>query len=243
MAAQNNEALFRKKILGLLSAEEERLFDLQFSDNSDFREQYFVYKEMMEVVIVAEKKALKQKLERLNQSKKKKLKLWLPLAASFILLIGLASIFYSRDTNDLYDTYFDTYPNLILPTTRGGQENGGILEKAFFNYDRRQFEEANRAFETYLQNNKDTRISFYQAMGLMNSRKLEEAKKILVSVEKSENESFEYMQETRWYLALLYLREGNKENAVKLLETNKAKESDFKLEETDDLLVFLKELE
>ena len=243
MAAQNNEALFRKKILGLLSAEEERLFDLQFSDNSDFREQYFVYKEMMEVVIVAEKKALKQKLERLNQSKKKKLKLWLPLAASFILLIGLASIFYSRDTNDLYDTYFDTYPNLILPTTRGGQENGGILEKAFFNYDRRQFEEANRAFETYLQNNKDSRISFYQAMGLMNSRKLEEAKKILVSVEKSENESFEYMQETRWYLALLYLREGNKENAVKLLETNKAKESDFKLEETDDLLVFLKELE
>lgn len=243
MAAQNNEALFRKKILGLLSAEEERLFDLQFSDNSDFREQYFVYKEMMEVVIIAEKKALKQKLERLNQSKKKKLKLWLPLAASFILLIGLASIFYSRDTNDLYDTYFDTYPNLILPTTRGGQENGGILEKAFFNYDRRQFEEANRAFETYLQNNKDSRISFYQAMGLMNSRKLEEAKKILVSVEKSENESFEYMQETRWYLALLYMREGNKENAVKLLETNKAKESDFKLEETDDLLVFLKELE
>ena len=243
MAAQNNEALFRKKILGLLSAEEERLFDLQFSDNSDFREQYFVYKEMMEVVIVAEKKALKQKLERLNQSKKKKLKLWLPLAASFILLIGLASIFYSRDTNDLYDTYFDTYPNLILPTTRGGQENGGILEKAFFNYDRRQFEEANRAFETYLQNNKDSRISFYQAMGLMNSRKLEEAKKILVSVEKSENESFEYMQETRWYLALLYMREGNKENALKLLETNKAKESDFKLEETDDLLVFLKELE
>ncbi|MEM9867183.1 MAG: hypothetical protein AAF765_05820 [Bacteroidota bacterium] len=243
MAAQNNEALFRKKILGLLSAEEERLFDLQFSDNSDFREQYFVYKEMMEVVIVAEKKALKQKLERLNQSKKKKLKLWLPLAASFILLIGLASIFYSRDTNDLYDTYFDTYPNLILPTTRGGQENGGILEKAFFNYDRRQFEEANRAFETYLQNNKDSRISFYQAMGLMNSGKLEEAKKILVSVEKSENESFEYMQETRWYLALLYMREGNKENAVKLLETNKAKESDFKLEETDDLLVFLKELE
>nr|WP_297915407.1 hypothetical protein [uncultured Allomuricauda sp.] len=243
MAAQNNEALFRKKILGLLSAEEERLFDLQFSDNSDFREQYFVYKEMMEVIIVAEKKALKQKLERLNQSKKKKLKLWLPLAASFILLIGLASIFYSRDTNDLYDTYFDTYPNLILPTTRGGQENGGILEKAFFNYDRRQFEEANRAFETYLQNNKDSRISFYQAMGLMNSRKLEEAKKILVSVEKSENESFEYMQETRWYLALLYMREGNKENAVKLLETNKAKESDFKLEETDDLLVFLKELE
>ena len=155
----------------------------------------------------------------------------------------MASIFYSRDTNDLYDTYFDTYPNLILPTTRGGQENGGILEKAFFNYDRRQFEEANRAFETYLQNNKDSRISFYQAMGLMNSRKLEEAKKILVSVEKSENESFEYMQETRWYLALLYLREGNKENAVKLLETNKAKESDFKLEETDDLLVFLKELE
>ena len=243
MAAQNNEALFRKKILGLLSAEEERLIDLQFSDNSDFREQYFVYKEMMEVIIVAEKKALKQKLERLNQSKKKKLKLWLPLAASFILLIGLASIFYSRDTNDLYDTYFDTYPNLILPTTRGGQENGGILEKAFFNYDRRQFEEANRAFETYLQNNKDSRISFYQAMGLMNSRKLEEAKKILVSVEKSENESFEYMQETRWYLALLYMREGNKENAVKLLETNKAKESDFKLEETDDLLVFLKELE
>lgn len=243
MAAQNNEALFRKKILGLLSAEEERLFDLQFSDNSDFREQYFVYKEMMEVIIVAEKKNLKQKLERLNQSKKKKLKLWLPLAASFILLIGLASIFYSRDTNDLYDTYFDTYPNLILPTTRGGQENGGILEKAFFNYDRRQFEEANRAFETYLQNNKDSRISFYQAMGLMNSRKLEEAKKILVSVEKSENESFEYMQETRWYLALLYMREGNKENALKLLETNKAKESDFKLEETDDLLVFLKELE
>ena len=243
MATQSNEAFFRKKILGLLTDKEEKLFEAQFSEDPNFRERYLSYKEMMETVIVAEQNDLKQQLKHLNQPNKKRFSVWLPIAASFALLLGLAYFSTTHTKKDLFDTYFDTYPNVVLPTTRGSQGTQDILEKAFFNYDSGRFTEANKAFEIYLERQEDPRISFYRAMALMNVENFEEAQKILLSIAASENETFEYLPEVRWYLALLHLEKGNNPAAVSLLRLNKAKGVRFKAKETDELLIALKDKE
>ncbi|NQZ42979.1 MAG: hypothetical protein HRT65_01625 [Flavobacteriaceae bacterium] len=242
MEANSNDSLFRKKILDLLSKEEEALFDNQFSENPDFQEEFHAYKEVFETVIVAENKELKKQLEHLGTPKKKNFGSWLPMAASFAVLLGVAAFLYVSGKGDVYDTYFDTYPNVVLPTTRGDQGNGDILEKAFFHYEKAQFEEATKAFDIYLEVNEDQTVRFYSAVSLMHLNESDQAKERLEFLLNTAND-FEFTAEARWYLALLYIREGDIPEAKTLLESNKKEGLAFKAAEIDELLERLEELD
>ncbi|MET1258259.1 hypothetical protein ABV409_02910 [Flagellimonas sp. DF-77] len=240
MEANSNDSLFRKKILDLLSKEEEALFDNQFSENPDFQEEFHAYKEVFETVIVAENKELKKQLEHLVGPKKRTFGSWLPMAASFAVLLGVAAFLYVSGKGNVYDTYFDTYPNVVLPTTRGDQGSGDILEKAFFHYDQAQFEEATKAFDTYLEGNEDRTVMLYSAVALMHLNESDQAKERLELLLNTAND-FEFTAEARWYLALLYLKKDNIPKAKALLESNRKEGLAFKAAEIDELLQLLGE--
>lgn len=241
MARKNNEILFRKKILNLLSFDESSLFDKLISEDSDFREEYLSYKEMMEVLIMVENDNLKARLKSVNKSDKKRYRFWLPIAASFCLLIGVASYFYFNEKKDLYSLYIDKYPNLMLPTTRGDNKGENELRKTFFYYEQGDYDKAIIGFESQSKNSGDINILFYKAMSYLQMGKLKEAEKVLITLP-LDNKNFHYSGETRWYLALLKIRENRQNIAIKLLMVNVQNDIIFKSKETKDLLEVLKEI-
>ncbi|MEO1484686.1 MAG: tetratricopeptide repeat protein [Bacteroidota bacterium] len=235
MEAENNVILFRKKVLGHLSDEETQAFEQRIETDKEFRKSYFEYKELFEVISVAEKHELKNHLKNLSEPSFKKFRYRLPIAATILFLLGAFWLYrFNSGPDGLYETYFDTYPNVIAPATRGSEPQN-VLEEAYRNYDSGNFEAAALEFEKHLENQANSDVSFYHAMALLNSGQLDEAKTILESLPKDDPD-FAFADETQWYLALIYLKLENTEQTKGALLQLETEGNGFKADEIKSLL-------
>lgn len=83
MEAESDIILFRKKVLGQLSNDEAQAFEQRFETDMEFQKSYREYKDLFEVISVAEKQELKKHLKTLSEPSVQKYRYWLPLAAYF----------------------------------------------------------------------------------------------------------------------------------------------------------------
>ena len=81
--------LFRKRMLSLLSKEEEQAFDARLSADEAFAKEYQEYKELAEVLIVQENEELKNHLSTLSSAPSKSEPVWWKAAAVVVVLFGV----------------------------------------------------------------------------------------------------------------------------------------------------------
>lgn len=180
-------------------------------------------------------KTFLQNLEQRNQKDKTYL-LWAACLAVLIsLTFGITSFFYKQDTTQtLFAKHFKPYENVIAPISRN-KNTQNTQERAFYYYETKQYNNALVTFDSLITTNpkNKTIYNFYKAnIFLQQNTNTEKAIKIL----KHNSESSNYWKDKNlWFLALAYLKNNNKDLAIKTLEkvnTNFKKKQRLKLLKT-----------
>jgi tetratricopeptide (TPR) repeat protein len=127
------------------------------------------------------------------------------------------SVYFNFFQQDLYNQYFEIYPNVYQPVVRGSSEES---TKAFMYYENKDYDKAQRAFLSLLEEENNPNIRFYYALSLLNDNLPEKG---LEELKKLQNIQFEFQAEVLWYSALTNLKIENNLEAKKLLNTLKSK--------------------
>lgn len=201
---------------GTLTPEEEITFTNLLKEDTDFASTFAFEKNVKKAITLNERKDLKKKLQSFENPKKSYK--WLYVAASFTLLISVITWnnFSSTNHDSLYSAYYQTYPNVVAPTVRG-ENNEDIKSEAFFEYDNENYEKSVALFSKIYRTDKDDYALFYKALSLMELGKTNEAIAAFNQFDLSKNNSFTPF--VKWYLALSYVKENQKEKAVPLLQS------------------------
>lgn len=216
-----------------LTPEQEQRFNELLTTDTEFRQQFDFEKDLKRVIREKETTHLKNKLFGFEKDISKdnpirtlpntNYRKW-ALAASIALIIGLGWIGYNNfagpDYNALYHENFQNYPNTVYMITRGDSDE--TLERtAFVAYESGNFKEAADNLKTISKDNPKNYLNFYLGMSYLNLDQFKEAKAYFTTTINSKDE---FVDEAYWYLALIALREKDKESAKaylrKLTATN-----------------------
>jgi hypothetical protein len=213
----DKETLINTYFEKLLTAEEQKLFDSLMESDTDFAQEVAFQKNLKKAIILNEREALKKKLASFENRKPEAQPFKIGYAAASILLIcGLGFYFSQNSSTSVYNEFYQTYPNVVAPTVRG--ENGtDIKAEAFFEYDNGNYEKSLALFSEIYEAEKDDYALFYRALSQMELQKTTEAIVTFKQFDLSKNNAFTPF--VKWYLALAYLKEDQKENAMPLLKS------------------------
>ena len=235
------EQLLQSYFSNSLTKEQRILFNHLLENDASFLEQFNFEKNLQRAIVKNQKQDLKDKLERfetevspVKKSTKNKFQKWY-VAASIVLLIGIGSMAYygfsGPNYDNLFDNNFQTYPNTVFEITRG--ESVESLERdAFAAYELKDYKTAIEKFDKISEYDKKEYLDFYSGLSYLNLNELENAKESFQKVI-SANSSF--VDESHWYLALIYLKEKDNTNAVNTLQQIVAK-YDYKKVRAEELL-------
>ena len=138
---------------------------------------------------------------------------WKPLAAAAcISIIAVTFIFLNRpdDPAELYASYFEPYPNLFEPITRG---EGDVVSKrttAFQAYEAKDFVKAASLFNELLKEKKEPGMLLLLGNANLILNNTKEARSNFIMLI---NDFEEYDLQGKWYLGLSYLKEGDMKSA------------------------------
>jgi hypothetical protein len=219
------EELIDKYFEKTLSSEEEKIFEERLKSSSEFKTEVAFQEALRDAIHAKERKNLKGMLQGFDnkqnakplQIDSQKTKWYYAVAAAAVaMVVGL--YFYNvspkNQNASLFDTYYETYPNVVAPNVRG--ENAAELRnRALLAYDAENYKEA---IELFKKVEGEEYATFYEALSKL---ALGDAKE---TIEILKNESFQnspYPLETyrKWYLALAYLKLNDLEACKTELKT------------------------
>lgn len=170
---------------------------------------------------------------------------WYLLAASVILLFGLAYYFVflfdqTFSNEQLYSQYYEPYPSDVSVRTNDiGIEDPALL--GFMEYEESNFEDAAKYFNLAIQqDDANSNIYFYLAISYLETNFLKDAVRNLKMVVDDKFNLFN--EQAKWYLVLAYLKMDKAENEktiLSLLDEIIAKDGD-RAKDAKDLLEKLK---
>lgn len=135
------------------------------------------------------------------------------VAASIALLIIAGWITFSLLNQPSLYRQFAQHPPLTLTEMSDEGPDAGEIEQAF---NREDYETAARELQTYLQDHPaDTLALLYRGISLLETGQLQEATAIFSDIRSGRSDLREL---GAWYLALTYLREGNRTRAREVLQ-------------------------
>lgn len=159
--------------------------------------------------------------EREQRNKKKKFRLIFSSIAAIIVLVLIINIYQdNHKLNQLFETYYTPFEYDRYLISRGEDDLSVDLVEIMSLYNQQKYEEALQMFNV-IHNNLNRNYLIYKAICLIETDKLSEAETLLKDLIE-EGEGTEYFQQANWYLALTFLKQGNKK-------------------ELNDLLLFMKE--
>ncbi|BAO75183.1 hypothetical protein [Winogradskyella sp. PG-2] len=228
------EELIQGYFKNTLSDSEVQSLKKRLKTDADFKAEFEDYENIHLAFIENEKKVLKERLKNLDntgltESKSWLQSSWLRYAAASIIVIGLCYTFLFQNSESMYETYFDVYPNVEQPVVRNSSANND----GFLAYENANYQKAVIEFESLLESIDNPNIRFYYAMSLMNLGNINDAGKQLESLLATD---FEYKAETLWYNALIYVKKDNIDLAIANLKTLDSSNSSFKSKERKLLL-------
>ncbi len=229
-----HEELILKYFNKTLTNNEEVLFSNLLNKDADFKTLFDEHKNMQLAFEINEKEKLKLHLQNLESSKKSVFKTilnqkFIVFATACCLLIG-GFYFINNSSSNLYDNYFEVYPNVLEPVVRGEMN---IKSDAFIAYENQNYQVAENNFKLILETNPDDNIRFYYALTLLNQNKTKPAQKVLNSL-KQKNHDF--LPEIYWYSALIAVKNHDFKLALKELQALQGMNSTFKKEEIKKLI-------
>jgi len=211
------ETLINHYFEKLLSAEEQKQFDLLMESDVDFAKEVAFQKSLKKAITLNERAELKRKLTSFEpkKAKVKSFKIWYA-AASLFLIAGLGFYFSQNSNTAIYEEFYQSYPNVVAPTVRGEQKEDTKSE-AFYEYDSGNYEKSLALFSAIYESEKDDYALFYKALSQMELQKTNDAINTFKQFDLNKNNAFTPF--VKWYLALAYLKDNQKENAMQLLKS------------------------
>ena len=157
-----------------------------------------------------------------QQAGKFKIKLWIKIAASLLILatIAVALLFQTRHTNnsgELFAEYFSPYPNIVLERNLVQEHQNKSFITAMDYYDKGEFGSATQYFEKTRQAEvlSDTALFYYGNVSLATGN----AKQAIVLFEQLLTDSnSQFSGQAEWYLALAYLSADKPEQCLQQLK-------------------------
>jgi len=137
---------------------------------------------------------------------------WKPLAAAAcISILVVTSIFINRseDPAELYAAYFEPYPNIFEPITRG-ETDANKRTSAFQAYEAKDYVQAASLFNELLKEKKEASVLLLLGNANLMLDKTKEARNNFITLI---NDVDEFDTQGKWYLGLSYLKEGDVKSA------------------------------
>ncbi len=157
------------------------------------------------------------RLAAAGQSRPLGWKVWLPVAASFALLLLAAWFFLLKPPapDELFAQYFEVYPNVEAPIYRDSSSSDSLTNKdlAFRRYAASDFTGAIVLFESI--ENKDEGTRFYLGISYLAHGDAQKAIEVLKDVKSG---AVQYNTQIDWFLALALIKDKQVEDAKELLE-------------------------
>ena len=150
---------------------------------------------------------------------------WYLMAAAIAgLLITGRFVFYPSPTPaDLYEDYFRPYPNVFSPNVRG-TETSPDRAAAFEAYERGDYTKAAGLFRQLLAVREEPGILMLLGNCELVTGNTDEAIRLFSSLDTPNGE---LALQARWFLSLAYIKNGNQQQAVPLLQGLAATESSY----------------
>ena len=200
-----------------LTSEQEEVFYGLLEKDEAFKAQFEFEKNLKQVIEHQQSETLKAKLQRFeNDLNKTSSSIFsytnFAIAASIAILVGWFGYnsFFGTDYNDLYHNNFSEYPNTVYTITRG-DTNNSLEREAFVAYESKDYRTAIAKFDAVDTSAQKNYFNFYKAQAYLGLEDVENAK-ILFNIVIKENGQF--LAESTWYLALIHLKEKEKDLAI-----------------------------
>jgi len=131
-------------------------------------------------------------------------------AACILVIIAFTLYFiskkiYNYNSKELFEAYFEPYPNVVYPITRFDEGSLTPAQKAFYEYDQKNYTIAIELFKSLPNYATDQTITFYLAIACLAKDDSQQATKHLLSLL---NKNPTINDKVKWYLGLCYLKEN-----------------------------------
>lgn len=239
----DREELLYRYFSNNLDAQETEQFNMLLKTDEAFKEKFNFEKKIQRLVKEEKHTNLKEKLNRfeeeleVSKTAPKPKFFYLKIAASILLLVSVGWYAYQNfsavDYSNLYAENIDVYPNTVYPITRSDTINS-FEREAFVAFETKNYSLAVKKFEA-AQPSK-TYFSFYKAQCYLNLNALIRAKQFFKDVV---NDGKGFVKESKWYLALIAIKEQDKKTAIRYLK-EVVENGGYKQNESQELLKALK---
>lgn len=194
--------LIQRYIRGDCSEAERVSFKQRLDEDEAFRVLYHEEKSITIGIGLAERDRLKGML---RQSQKTNSYWWYAAAMIPILIVGSYIFFSQPNPANLYEEFYEPYGVYEFGMERGDVERDSLRQSAFDAYINERYNESLTALEQLSEIDPKDGYIFYQGACLIELENFEGAR---VKFERIADQS-KYWQQSRWYIALIHLKEGN----------------------------------
>ncbi|MEM7105899.1 MAG: hypothetical protein AAF502_22370 [Bacteroidota bacterium] len=205
-------------LIGQLSEQQSSIFEARKKD-PDFQKRFNFLSDVSKAVesrVADEMKAILKEEERKIEAKGNNI-IWLFVIAAAVIIIvfGTRFLLPSNDTPpDHFADHFVPVENLIEVSNRETIDSA-FANSVYSNYEEKKYEEALAGFDSLLKADNNPLFRFYKANTQLALGDIDAALVELNSILQVDN--FDLVDETKWLLALSYLRKENFTAAKPLL--------------------------
>jgi tetratricopeptide (TPR) repeat protein len=137
-----------------------------------------------------------------------------------------------KSSDQIYAVYYQPYRNLITSYNRSDEKAVTLKEQAMISYTEGDYAKAIEKFKEIKASEQDAAIHFYMANASMATGKMEEAQTNFLWVLKAD---ILFIDQTKWFLALSYIKTNQLNEAKKLLFELTNHENAYKTRATEIL--------
>ncbi len=224
---QQNIELIDNYLKGNLSDHAVQEFEQKLKTDTAFSAAVALQKDIISGIESHFDAQLKEKLQNIesefSQDKKETkvipLQNWKPLAVAasvvLILAVGYLKFFSAPNTQEVYLSYYEPYPNIVSPSERSAESQ---KQDAMAFYEKGEYKTAISLFDTDLATSPNSDyLQFYMALSQLSLKNTEEAIPLLTNVVRHDNSKFQ--APAAWYLALAYTQQGEIDSAKNQLQS------------------------
>lgn len=232
-----DEELIEKYIQGKLTAEEKQQVEKALAEDDELARQVAFeigLKAGIEAQSHADTKTFLQEVETEEGSRQNNYNHWWYAAAGLVLLAMSYFMLRNEVGNQLFDEYYVAPQQFVVNVERGETAELTAEQKAYWHYDRKEYDVAKNLFLQLLKDDSD-KADYHFYLGICY---LETDEPQLALTEWAKISEGKWQEAAQWYSALCYLKMENKEQAITLLKRLQNKPGDYQEDATlllDDL--------
>lgn len=220
--------LIEEYLAGELPAKEQTEFEELLRNNHELMKEFLLRKEISKAISEDDVMDLKNTLNEIDISEIKARKLYKnpfvlsSVAAVAIILIIVSGFYLFSDKpmsgNDVFNSYYNVYPSVTSFRSMSIQtDSEQIINKAFSSYDIGNYKTSSDYFFRALGNDKSNPMfQFYLAICEIELENFDKSEKLLNELIFKNNHIF--WEQSHWYLALVYLKQKDIENANRIFK-------------------------